>query len=102
MGLLEGIRLPPTNWAATGLRQARERQGGTLGSGVSADPPPPADAGPRLEPTVGGSRWPSPSGRPGLRYPPGAVSASVRADAGALGGAAKHSQVQARELERQR
>ena len=78
MGLLEGIRLPPTNGAATGLRQARERQGGTLGSGVSADPPPPADAGPRLEPTVGGSRWPSPSGRPGLRYPPGAAPAARR------------------------
>jgi hypothetical protein len=42
MGLLEGIRLPPTNWAATGLRQARERQGGTLGSGVSAEPRGPA------------------------------------------------------------
>ena len=69
MGLLEGIRLPPTNGAATGLRQARERQGGTLGSGVSADPPPPADAGPRLVPTVGSS---------GGRRPPATPAFAVR------------------------
>ena len=34
--------------------------------------------GPRLVPTVGGSPWPSPSGRPGQRYPPGAAPAARR------------------------